>query len=129
MNPVTDHSQIALFDLADRRLAWIAQRQSLLAQNIANANTPGWRSRDVAPFARQLASAGTALTQTDPAHLPGLPSVDAQSTSKPGELAPDQNGVSVEAELAKVADTQTTNSLVEDIYKKYLSFFKTAIGR
>jgi flagellar basal-body rod protein FlgB len=129
MSQMEDRSPIALFDLADRRLAWIAQRQSLLAQNIANANTPGWRSRDVVPFARQLASAGTALTQTDPGHLAGRRPADAASASTSGEQAPDQNGVSVETELAKVADTQTANSLVEDIYKKYLGFFKTAIGR
>ena len=43
---------IALFDLADKRLAWVDHRQEVLAQNIANANTPGWLARDLAPFAR-----------------------------------------------------------------------------
>ena len=43
----------SLFDLADRRLAYLQHRQQVLAQNVANANTPGYRARDLEPFAER----------------------------------------------------------------------------
>ena len=39
-----DPKRIGLFDLAERRLAWTDQRRGVLAQNIANANTPGYQA-------------------------------------------------------------------------------------
>lgn len=45
---------VSLFDLAALQARWLSARQSALAGNIANANTPGYRSRDVAPFAELL---------------------------------------------------------------------------
>jgi len=67
-----DPTRIALFDLAEKRLAWTAQRQNVLAANIANANTPGFQGRDVEPFAKVLAGTtaiGPVLTQ--PGHMAG----------------------------------------------------------
>src|SRR5262249_23723863 len=45
-----DAKHVGLFDLAERRLAWATRRQSVLAQNIANANTPGYKPHDLRPF-------------------------------------------------------------------------------
>ena len=44
-----DPKRIGLFDLAERRLAWADRRQAVLAQNIANANTPGYKPHDLHP--------------------------------------------------------------------------------
>jgi flagellar basal-body rod protein FlgB len=120
---------IPLFDLAEQRLAWVDRRQAILAQNIANADTPGWQPRDLAPFAAQLAGAGVALATTGPMQLPGKGSLAGQARKLGGERAPDGNGVKLDAELTKVADTQTMHDLVDQIYTTYLGFFKTAIGR
>jgi flagellar basal-body rod protein FlgB len=121
-----DPTGIGLFDLADKRLAWVDQRQALLAQNIANANTPGWRPRDVAPFASVLKGAAVGLAQTDPKHLTG--STSGIVTDETGR-APDGNGVALDRELSKVADTDATHELVTGLYRKYLAFFQTAMGR
>ena len=61
-----DPTQIGLFDLAERRLAWADRRQELLAQNIANANTPGYRPHDLQPFAATLTSAARSLRRLAP---------------------------------------------------------------
>ena len=122
-------SHIALFDLADQRLAWIGQRQAVLAQNIANADTPGWKSRDVAPFASVLSGATITPLQTDPHHLGGSPGSVNAARSAVTEHAPDGNAVSLDHELVKLAQTQSDHELVGDLYKKYLGFFRTAIGR
>ncbi len=122
--------QLSLFSLAEKRLAWTDQRQALLAENIANADTPSWRARDVAPFASVLAqrSSGLALQSTAPRHLPGTPAPGA-SARRSGEHAPDGNSVRLDVELSKVADTESAHELTTDIYMKYLGFFRTALGK
>lgn len=125
-----DFSQIPLFALSDKRLAWIGRRQELLAANIANADTPGWHARDLVPFVQTLQRAGIVLARTDPSHLAGsdvtgrLASVVVKT-----ERAPDGNGVAIDQELKKVADTDTAHELVTLIGAKYLGLFRTVIGK
>ena len=125
MNP----TRIALFDLADKRLAWIDRRQALLAQNIANADTPGWRPRDLAPFDAALKATGVPLAQTNPKHLVGTSAAAQGILEEKSEQALNGNGVALDKELSNVADTDAMHQLVTDLYKKYVSFFQTALGR
>ena len=125
-----DPSRIPLFDLADRRLSWIGQRQQVLSQNIANADTPGWRGSDLKPFAEHLArGSGLAPARTDSAHLAPTRNPAGAGKALTGERSPDGNAVSLDVELAKVADTESAHSLVTGIYQKYLAMFRTAAGR
>lgn len=119
-----------LLDLAERRLVWASQRETVLAQNVANADTPGWRPRDIAPFSAALGAASATLARTDPGHLAGTVDPDLLAgTAKPSGREPDGNAVSLDRELTKVADTETTQSLVTAIYKSYLGLFRTALGQ
>lgn len=127
-----DQTQIGLFDLAERRLAWADRRQGLLAQNIANANTPGYRPHDLRSFASTLDSTGSvAPVRTQPNHMSGTAGTGQQTEaeSRPATRAPDGNAVTLDDQLIKVADTETTHALVTTIYKKYLSLFSMALGR
>lgn len=126
-----DPSRIGLFDVAQKRLAWTAQRQSVLAANIANANTPGYQARDVLSF-QSLLGAGTmgpALTQ--PGHLAGtMPTGLTPLTRDQAKArALDGNTVALDQQLTKVADTETTQTLVTTIWKKYMGMFGMALGR
>ena len=47
-----------LFQLASQNMFWQAARQAAVAENVANANTPGYRARDVAPFEQVLEASG-----------------------------------------------------------------------
>jgi len=124
-----DPSQIPLFNLADRRLAWIGRRQEVLAQNIANAETPGWRLHDLTPFAEHLARGpGVSPARTDAGHLAQLRPA-AKGKAQEGERAPDGNAVMLDVELARVAAAEAAHSLVTGIYQKYLAMFRTAAGR
>lgn len=128
-------SRIGLFDLAEQRLAWAASRQNVLASNIANASTPGFRAHDVQSFASLLSRVSAPMTlqpvRTSAAHLSGT--VPAQSvpvtTDTGGSTSINGNSVSLDQQLSKVADTETTESLVTTIWKKYMSFFSLALGR
>ena len=124
-------TEIGLFQLANRRLAWAGERQAVLAQNVANANTPGYQPRDVVPFAQSLASAGAGLAVTEPGHMQPSPAGTGGSMhqARPRERAPDGNAVSLEDQLMKVADTASTQELVTGLYRKYAGMFRTVLGR
>ncbi len=128
-----DLSDVPLFALADRRLAWVDARQTLLARDIANADTPRWRSHDLLPFDATLRQAGVALARTDPGHLAAAGGDGAfgvfGADATVGESAPDGNSVAIDKELVKVADTDATHELVTNLTRKYLGLVRTAIGR
>lgn len=138
-----DPTDIGLFRLAERRLAWVDRRQQVLAQNIANADTPGYTARDLHPFERALprtapgaapsmaAGAAPALARTSLLHLvaAGDAAGGAAARTRPHERTPDGNAVSVEDELTKVADTAGAHDLTAGLYRKYMGMFRTALGR
>jgi flagellar basal-body rod protein FlgB len=128
-----DPTQIGLFNLAEKRLAWTDQRQALLAKNIANVSTPSYQPKDLPSFAQAL-TGFTSLSpvQTQPNHLSGSggdATFRPALAERPKGKAPDGNGVTLDEQLVKVADTETTQTLVTTIYKKYFSLFNTALGR
>lgn len=127
-----DPTRIPLLDLAEQRLAWADRRQEVLAQNIANIDTPGWQPRDLPPFAATLANAsGAALARTQPGHITGMQNTEPQTAAAARSNArqPDGNAVTLDQQLSKVADTATTQELATTIYKKYLGLFSLALGR
>ena len=126
-----DPSSLPLFDLAERRLAWTDRRQEVLAQNIANVNTPNWEAKDVRPFAVALDNVSSVtLARTDAGHLAGTQDTGAQSllTAAVGVHAPDGNAVTLDEQLTKVADTATQQVIATTLYKKYLGMFSLALG-
>ena len=129
-----DPTSLPLFDLAEKRLAWTDRRQEVLAQNIANLNTPHWQAKDLRPFAQSLAQASQAgapaLARTEPGHLAGTEDTAAQSllVPEPSARQPDGNAVSLDDQLTKVADTATSQEIATTLYKKYLSMFSMALG-
>lgn len=127
-----DPKRIGLFDLIERRLSWADQRQAVLAQNIANANTPGYKPHDVKTFAETLDNAsGVTPVRTQPNHLAGTLGTSAANevVDRSHLQSPDGNAVSLDEQLVKMADTDTTHSLASTIYKAYLGMFNTALGR
>ena len=129
-----------IFSLAERRMVWLDRRQATLAQNVANANTPGYRARDSAPFAAALAQAGVPqagapqvgrlpLLQPSAGHLAGRGAI-AGTVVVPGrERTVTGNTVSLEDELSKVADTASKQDLTASLFRKYNTLFRTALGR
>jgi flagellar basal-body rod protein FlgB len=127
-----DPTRIGLFDLAEKRLVWTAQRQSVLAANIANANTAGFQARDVQSFESVLAGSGAIEpARTQAAHMAGTTPTGLASliTDRPKSRALDGNTVSLDQQLTKVADTETTQGLVTSIWKKYMGMFSMALGK
>jgi flagellar basal-body rod protein FlgB len=129
---------IPLLDVLRARMSWLNERQGVLAQNVANADTPGYVAQDIKPldFAKVLANATSptafspGLATTDPHHI-ALP-----NAASPGGLNPDdlQDGstsgeaVSSEEEMIKVADTQAQYQAAANLYSKAVDMMRTAIG-
>lgn len=128
MNPM----RTPLFDLAQRRLAWAEQRQSVLARNIANASTPGFQARDLPSFADALGRQHLSEPRrTQPNHLAGPHGggPHPERTDRPRARAPDGNTIAMDEQLSKVADTETAQSTVTAIYRKYMTLFGMALGK
>lgn len=130
-------SQIGVFVLASAKLAHASHRNAVIAGNIANADTPGFRARDVAPFdfERLVRDAGAAsdAKATRPGHAgqqtvagwPAAKAVQAPSTDE----SPNANTVSIEEQMAQAAETRNTFELAATLYAENLALLRTALGR
>jgi flagellar basal-body rod protein FlgB len=107
----------------------------VLAQNVANADTPAYVARDLRALdfdkALQSETSGGRLTVTNPRHIAVAPDrtgkfEDYETPDQ--ESAPDGNAVSLEAEMIKVSDTQAQFQAATNLYAKTMSMMKTAIG-
>jgi flagellar basal-body rod protein FlgB len=117
--------------LAESRLRWADRRQQVLAQNIANADTPGFRPGDLRPFAQALTRASAGLVRTDPRHLPPAHSNGGQVVQdrRAAERAPNGNAVALDEQALKVAETDSAHALAMGLHRRYLGLFRTALGR
>lgn len=128
--------QASLFDRMKARMDWLDQRQRVLAQNIANADTPGYRPNDLKPFRPEtLAEQGSfavKMLQTDPAHQLGgkahLSQGGEVKMRRTFEVAPAGNAVDLEEQMAKIGETTIAHSTTTALYRKYLGLMKTALN-
>ena len=122
-----DIAQIGPVALAERRLHWLDQRQRVLAQNVANADTPGYQARDVTPFAQRV---GQAMAATDARHVGGSGgSIRTRDDRAASERTPNGNAVSLDEQALRIAQTDQQHALAMGLHHKYLALFRTALGR
>jgi flagellar basal-body rod protein FlgB len=129
-------SDLPIFSMLRTRMNWHQERQRLLAENVANAETPGYRPRDLTPldFGRQVqqASGQLQLALTSPAHLTGLgASASSFAVDRSGkyDVKPAGNAVNLEDEMIKVAANQMDHQAAISLYSRSMGLLKTAIGK
>jgi flagellar basal-body rod protein FlgB len=119
---------VNLFDLASRQSQWLAVRQSAIAGNVANANTPGYTANDVEPFEKVLERTSVSLRATQEGHL-GFGATNAGFTAKPqefdGVVLPSKNTVVMESELMKAGEVRRSFELNTAIVKAFHSMLMT----
>jgi flagellar basal-body rod protein FlgB len=132
-------TDIPILSMLRTRLQWAQERQRVLAENVANADTPRYRARDLAPLkfeapgeaARTVPSA-VALATTEPAHIAGLgvsrPQFRTESKAN-YEVRPTGNAVNIEEEMMKVAANQMDYQAATAVYSRSLGLLKTALGK
>ena len=121
-------SEPALFDLLESKMNWISARQHVVAQNISNADTPGYRPKDMAPFSALLDQFNVTPAQTNPLHLAGYAPSGAAHQQTVTEHSPDGNAVGLENQLTKVADNENMQAMTGNLWKTYMGMFMTALG-
>jgi flagellar basal-body rod protein FlgB len=128
---------IPLLSMLKERMSWLNQRQDILSQNVANADTPGYTAHDLKPMdfsdilSGQSGPSPNGLTITDPRHIAIQPA-DASKFQdmmvRDEESNPNGNSVSLEQEMIKVSDTQAQFQAATNLYAKAMTMMKTAIG-
>lgn len=129
-------SKLPLFSLMSQRIGWLTDRQKVLAENVANADTPNFKARDLKPmdFAAMANSVGARLAPvaTDQRHLDGraggaVKAVAAKDGKAEATLS--GNTVSLDSEMMKVAETAMDYQLITNLYRKQIGLIKAVIGR
>jgi flagellar basal-body rod protein FlgB len=128
-----DLPDVPLLSLLRQKMNWLSQRQDVLSQNVANADTPNYVARDLKPvdFSQMLKDDdGAHLLVTNARHIAISPAAQGafEDYAAPGEASPNGNAVSLEQEMIKVSDTQAQFQAATNLYAKAMSMMKTAIG-
>ena len=131
-----DLAKIPIFAQLKEKMAWLTQRQKVLAENIANADTPGYVPKDLKPvdFSREVSAVQRKLkiASTRQGHIsPKVSTAQFRAAEQrdPYEIAPAGNAVVLEEQMMKVAETQIDYQMMTSIYKKNIGFIKMAIGK
>lgn len=112
------------------RMQWHQARQRVLAENVANADRPGFKPRDLAEPSAQAVRGALAPEPTHPLHLAGGPAGSAGTRAAPRwETRPSGNAVNLEDEMMKVAQNQSDYQLAASLYQRSLSVLRVAIGK
>jgi flagellar basal-body rod protein FlgB len=129
-------SNIPILSMLRTQMQWHQERQRVLAENVANADTPNFRPRDLTPPAAGTSSmpaaASLTLARTEAGHLTAASATGSQfQAGRPGgyEVRPAGNAVNLEDEMIKVASNQMDYQTVTSLYSRSLGLIKTAIGR
>jgi flagellar basal-body rod protein FlgB len=121
---------IYLDQLSSQRTQWLNLRQSLIAANVSNANTPGFAAKDLPPFSTVLARTQVALTATDPMHIAPTPADYAppRAADEDGANATlSGNSVNIEGEMTKLGEISRDANTVNAIKKIYHQMMLSAL--
>ncbi len=135
---------IGLFQAISSKVDFLSQRQSVISQNIANADTPGYRPQDLVEvdfsgmLQKELNSGGTAgvtnvsLAATNESHmgLNGAEQGDARARKQKDlyEVAPAENSVILEEQLLNAGRNTMDYNMMINLYQKQVGMFRIALG-
>ncbi|MBT5413312.1 MAG: flagellar basal body rod protein FlgB [Rhodospirillaceae bacterium] len=134
-------TELPIFKLMGRRMDWLTERQKVLAQNIANSDTPNYRPHDLKPmafddlvrFSRDGVARRLSPERTDASHFGHSGAqgdrIREAVQDKTYETNLSGNAVVIEEQLMKVGETDMQYQIATNLYRKYLGLFRTALGR
>lgn len=127
--------EIPLFAMLKSRLGHLSERQRLIAQNVANSDTPGYRPQDLKPFGFQAHLAAAAPggadqpARTNKAHLTGTVRRTGPHRAvegKDSEITLDGNAVSLEEQMLKMAESRMSYDAAIGFYQKSMGLLRMA---
>ncbi len=118
-----------------QRMDYLQTRQTLIAQNVANADTPGFQTRDLKAFGESFDNAlarAQELARTDGAHIARMPGAVGEAREdrrhEGWERAPDGNDVVLEQEMIKSHETRAAYEMSNLLIAKHASMTRMAFG-
>lgn len=132
--PIMD---LPIFQALKSKMHWHQARQGVLAENIANANTPGYRARDLQDYSfsdhvgRETFAMATSVTE--PGHIAGSISgtMDGQKVirAKSAEMTPSGNNIVLEEQMMNVTQNQLDYQAAASLYTKSLGLVRKALSK
>jgi flagellar basal-body rod protein FlgB len=129
---------ISLLDALHARMGWLSSRQKIVAENVANASTPGFKPHDLAAqdFGALMAGGGpgaegqVGLMVTNAMHIQmqdPLPAGAREVTANDSETTMDGNSVVLEEQMLKMAESRQQFEAAVGFYEKSMSLVRMAI--
>ena len=131
-------TDIPILSMLRTRMEWAQERQRVLAENVANSDTPKYRARDLtAPKFEDPSQvtpatvSSVSLTRTVSSHIDGMRLSGSSFRTQKGdyEVRPTGNEVSLEDEMMKVAANQMDYQAATALYTRSLNLLKIALGK
>jgi len=125
-----------IFGMMTERMDWLSQRQRVLSENIANADTPDYGARDLEELSfadtMQRQQMQVTLNTSAPQHV-ALPQANNQFEEDEAgavyETSVSENSVVLEEQVMKMAQTAGAFNVTTNVYKKYMALHRIALGR
>jgi flagellar basal-body rod protein FlgB len=120
------------------RMQWHQERQRVLAENIANSDTPNFKPRDLVEpkFDAQGGNASSGATLAMMSTTSGLniagsgPASNFDQNRHAGfQTRPAGNAVNLEDQMLKVSANQMDYAAVTSLYSRSLRLLKMAVGK
>jgi len=131
-------NDLTLVGFLKSKMQWHKGRQQVLAQNVANADTPGYKAVDLKPMQfqnhlRGPSIAAPSVARTHKVHFSGAlsPSTTGLNTDRNNswEITPEGNAVVLEEQMIKLSGNQFEFQLASTLYSRSLGLLRTALGR
>ncbi len=110
-----------------------AARQANVAQNIANADTPDYKAKDIASFAqtfqRKTQSEGMIATRSTHLHAASEDQSRFETITTEAANSPNGNSVSLENEMMKSVEARHHHDLALAVYKSSMNILRSSLGR
>lgn len=121
-------STLDVFKTAMAMARHSGQQQALSARNIANADTPGYRSAYLPEFADHIPPDPAAMRATRPEHMHGP--YDRVVPSERTDVIEDPNGntVSLEREMVDAVNAKRQHDRAMAIYRNGMSILRASLG-
>jgi flagellar basal-body rod protein FlgB len=123
-------SQPYVLQIASQRTQWLSARETLIASNVANANTPGYRATDLQPFSSVLDGTQITMATTSSGHI--TPSQEDMTAARVVENDTSDetlsgNSVHVEQEMIKLGDVNRAYSMTTNIKRAIHQMMMSAL--
>lgn len=120
--------------LAGQLASHATARQQVIAENIAHSDTPGYRARDIEPFADMFERTVPPFDarMTRPGHMEfgsGRYGFDVREVTAFGAELPDGNTVSLEDQMVRAAEVRRNHDMALGVYRKTMDIMRSSLGR